>query len=47
MDAIASTAFGIDVDSQNGPDDPFVANIETLLTLGFVTKLIVLLTGES
>jgi hypothetical protein len=24
MDVIARTAFGIEVDSQNNPDDPFV-----------------------
>jgi len=30
MDSIASTAFGIDIDSQNQQDDPFVANVDRI-----------------
>lgn len=33
MDCIASTAFGIDVDSQNQPNDPFVANVSLVLNV--------------
>jgi len=47
MDAICSTAFGIDIDSQNAPNDPFVANVEPIFKLGLATKLIILATGES
>ena len=46
MDAIGLTAFGIDIDSQNAPNDPFVANLEPILSVGFLTKLMVLTTGE-
>jgi len=45
MDAIASTAFGIDVDSQNHPDDPFVANVEPLLKLDLRARIIFFLSS--
>jgi len=45
MDAIASTAFGIDVDSQSQPEDPFVNNIESIMKQTFTKQFLFLLTS--
>ncbi|KAH3871556.1 cytochrome P450 3A41-like [Dreissena polymorpha] len=46
MDAIASTAFGIDIDSQNQPEDPFVTHIERLFIPSSFTRIYVVLTSS-
>jgi len=43
MDAIASTAFGIEVDSQSTPDDPFVSNIDHIFKPGKWRKFVMIL----
>ncbi|XP_053393028.1 cytochrome P450 3A25-like [Mercenaria mercenaria] len=40
MDTIASTAFGIDIDSQKQPDDPFVKNLDKIFKLKTWTKML-------
>ncbi|XP_070568646.1 cytochrome P450 3A29-like [Ptychodera flava] len=43
MDCIAGAAFGLEVDSQNNPDDPFVTNMRVVLNLNvFNPKLLLL-----
>ncbi|XP_045213915.2 cytochrome P450 3A24-like [Mercenaria mercenaria] len=39
MDAIASTAFGIDIDSQKQPDSPFVKNLDKVFKLRKWTRI--------
>lgn len=43
MDAIASTAFGIEVDSQNQPNDPFVANLEPIFNFNLKRKILMIM----
>ncbi|XP_045213917.2 cytochrome P450 3A29-like [Mercenaria mercenaria] len=45
MDAIASTAFGIDIDSQKQPDDPFVKNLDRIFMIGAFARLPVMITA--
>lgn len=44
MDTIASTAFGIDIDSLSQPDDPFVTKIDPILNPNLVKKVGLVLT---
>ena len=44
MDGIAKCAFGLQVDSQNNPDDPFVKNAKTF-TANQLLDPILLLSG--
>ncbi|XP_003798919.1 cytochrome P450 3A4-like isoform X1 [Otolemur garnettii] len=37
MDVITSTSFGVNIDSLNNPQDPFVENIKKFLKFNFVT----------
>lgn len=46
MDAIASTAFGIDIDSQKQPDDPFVKNIDLIFKFSPWRRIPLLITGS-
>ncbi|XP_052791149.1 cytochrome P450 3A41-like [Mya arenaria] len=46
MDAIASTAFGIDIDSQNQPNEPFVTNIDAIFQPNKLARLYVLFTSS-
>ncbi|XP_018431728.1 PREDICTED: cytochrome P450 3A29-like [Nanorana parkeri] len=39
MDIVLSTSFSVNVDSQNNPDDPFVANGKKLFTFSFFNPL--------
>ncbi|KAL4241058.1 Cytochrome P450 3A4 [Mactra antiquata] len=41
MDAIASTAFGLDIDSQKKPNDPFVTNIDPIFKLRRLPRIYV------
>ncbi|XP_066238282.1 cytochrome P450 3A12-like [Saccopteryx leptura] len=43
MDVITSTSFGVNIDSLNNPQDPFVENIKKLLKFNFSNPLILLL----
>ncbi|XP_070568647.1 cytochrome P450 3A9-like [Ptychodera flava] len=43
MDCIARTAFGLEVDSQNNPDDPFVTNIKNVFNFNLLNPAILLL----
>lgn len=40
MDVITSTSFGVNIDSLNNPQDPFVQNIKLLLKFNFLDPLI-------
>jgi cytochrome P450 family 3 subfamily A len=42
MDVICSTGFGMDVDSQSNPDDPFVVNATKAMTANLVGPRILL-----
>lgn len=39
MDVITSTSFGVEVDSLNNPQDPFVRNTKKLFTFGIFNPL--------
>ncbi|XP_036413073.1 cytochrome P450 3A30-like [Colossoma macropomum] len=39
MDVVTSTAFSVDIDSLNNPNDPFVSNIKKLLEFDFLKPL--------
>ncbi|XP_077333404.1 cytochrome P450 3A24-like isoform X1 [Lithobates pipiens] len=39
MDIVLSTSFSVNVDSQNNPNDPFVANAKKLFTFSFFNPL--------
>ncbi|XP_072514047.1 cytochrome P450 3A30-like [Salminus brasiliensis] len=39
MDVVTSTAFSVDIDSLNNPDDPFVTNIKKMLKFDFFNPL--------
>uniref|UniRef100_A0A3B1IVL8 Cytochrome P450 3A n=1 Tax=Astyanax mexicanus TaxID=7994 RepID=A0A3B1IVL8_ASTMX len=41
MDVVTSTAFSVDIDSLNNPDDPFVTNIKKMLKFDFLNPLFV------
>ncbi|XP_078461108.1 cytochrome P450 3A8-like [Lampetra planeri] len=43
MDVIGSTAFSMDVDSQNNPKDPFVVNGKSILKINFLNPLVILI----
>jgi len=40
MDVIASTAFGIEVDSQENPNDPFVKNAKKMMETSFSSPVV-------
>ncbi|XP_072514048.1 cytochrome P450 3A56-like [Salminus brasiliensis] len=42
MDVITSTAFSVDIDSLNNPDDPFITNIKKMLNFNFLTPVFLL-----
>ncbi|XP_076996613.1 cytochrome P450 3A4-like isoform X3 [Tamandua tetradactyla] len=42
MDVITSTSFGVNIDSLNNPQDPFVQNVKKLLKFNFLDPLIFL-----
>ncbi|XP_029910174.1 thromboxane-A synthase-like [Myripristis murdjan] len=42
IDAIATVAFGTQLDSQNNPDDPFVRHAKTFFSLSFFQPLLLL-----
>lgn len=44
MDVITSTSFGVNIDSLNNPQDPFVENIKKLLKFNFLDPFILLIT---
>ncbi|KAM7149340.1 cytochrome P450 3A12-like [Molossus nigricans] len=44
MDVITSTSFGVNIDSLNHPQDPFVENIKKLLKFKFLDPFLVCLT---
>ncbi|XP_021543331.1 cytochrome P450 3A12-like, partial [Neomonachus schauinslandi] len=39
MDVITSTSFGVNIDSLNNPQDPFVENIKNFLKFDFLDPL--------
>ena len=39
MDVITSTSFGVNIDSLNNPQDPFVENAKKLLRFDFLDPL--------
>ncbi|XP_053552727.1 cytochrome P450 3A9 [Bombina bombina] len=41
MDVITSTSFGVNIDSLNKPNDPFVTQIKKLLKLGLFSPLLI------
>ncbi|XP_015284768.1 PREDICTED: cytochrome P450 3A29-like [Gekko japonicus] len=43
MDVVASTAFSINVDSMNNPNDPFTLHVKKLLEFSFLHPLIILI----
>ncbi|KAK3088326.1 hypothetical protein FSP39_017639 [Pinctada imbricata] len=43
MDVIASTAFGVNVDSNNNPDDPFVKNAEKFISVTLTSPVFMIL----
>jgi hypothetical protein len=45
MDAIASTAFGIEIDSQKQHDDPFVRNLEKIFKMARLKRIPIFLSG--
>ncbi|XP_030646830.1 cytochrome P450 3A40 isoform X2 [Chanos chanos] len=44
MDVVTSTAFSVDIDSMNQPNDPFVTNIKKMLKFSFFNPLLVIIT---
>lgn len=42
MDIIASTAFGIEVDSQSNPDDQFVKNAREAMDFSMTSPMLIL-----
>ncbi|EPY73033.1 cytochrome P450 3A12, partial [Camelus ferus] len=44
MDVITSTAFGVNIDSLNNPQDPFVENSKKLLRFDFLDPFLLLIT---
>lgn len=43
MDVVASTAFSIDVDSMNNPNDPFIQRIKKLMNFSLFSPLMFLI----
>nr|XP_015215557.1 PREDICTED: cytochrome P450 3A40-like [Lepisosteus oculatus] len=43
MDVVTSTAFSVNIDSLNNPDDPFVANIKKMLKFNFLHPLLIII----
>ncbi|XP_062865749.1 cytochrome P450 3A30-like [Trichomycterus rosablanca] len=43
MDVVTSTAFSVDIDSLNNPNDPFVTNIKKMLKFDFLNPLFLLI----
>lgn len=43
MDVITSTSFGVNIDSLNNPQDPFVENVKQLLKFDFLDPFILLM----
>ncbi|XP_058236763.1 cytochrome P450 3A27-like isoform X4 [Hemibagrus wyckioides] len=41
MDVVTSTAFSVDIDSLNNPKDPFVTNVQKMLTCNYLHPLII------
>lgn len=39
-DVITATSFGVNIDSLNNPEDPFLKNIRKLVTYGFFKPLL-------
>ncbi|KAJ8251124.1 hypothetical protein GJAV_G00217540 [Gymnothorax javanicus] len=42
MDVVSSTAFSVDIDSLNNPDDPFVANVKKLAKFDILNPFLLL-----
>ncbi|KAM6976475.1 cytochrome P450 3A40-like [Aplochiton taeniatus] len=42
MDVVTSTAFSVDIDSINHPNDPFVSNIKKMVKFNFINPLLIL-----
>ncbi|XP_072337059.1 cytochrome P450 3A8-like [Scyliorhinus torazame] len=42
MDVVTSTAFSVDVDSINNPNDPFISNIKKLVSFSFFNPILLL-----
>ncbi|XP_070832220.1 cytochrome P450 3A40-like [Chaetodon trifascialis] len=42
MDVVASSAFGVDIDSLNNPSDPFVTNIKKMLKFSLLNPLLII-----
>ncbi|KAM4631816.1 cytochrome P450 3A9-like [Discoglossus pictus] len=42
MDVVTSTSFGVNIDSLNRPNDPFVTHIKKLLKLGLFNPILIL-----
>ncbi|KAF7689170.1 cytochrome P450 3A27-like isoform X5 [Silurus meridionalis] len=43
MDVVTSTAFSVDIDSLNNPNDPFVSNIKKLLNFNMFNPLLLII----
>ncbi|XP_016073221.1 PREDICTED: cytochrome P450 3A4-like [Miniopterus natalensis] len=43
MDVITSTSFGVNIDSLNNPQDPFVENVKQLLKFNFLDPFVLLM----
>ncbi|KAG7471414.1 cytochrome P450 3A27-like [Solea senegalensis] len=43
MDVVTSTAFSVDIDSINHPNDPFVTNIKKMVKFQFLNPLLLLI----